>query len=81
MIGRDYALFTNVVFLTTDMRQICYSFTAISDGVAENTEFLRVQLDPLPDLTLDIVDIDSSRQSAQVFISEYDNKLSTSVGD
>ena len=69
--GRDYAVFTNVVFLTTDMRRICYSFTAISDGVAENTEILSVLLEPLPDLTSGMVEIVSSRQSAQIFISKY----------
>ena len=61
----------NIVFLTTEMRQICYSFTAISDGVAENTEILSVTLEPLRELTSGMVDIISSRQSAQIFISEY----------
>ena len=71
LTARDYAIFTNIVFLTTDMRQICYSFTAISDGVAENTEILSVSLEPLPELTSGIVEIVSSRQSAQIFISKY----------
>ena len=73
LLDQDYAIFMNVVFLTTDMRQICFSFTAISDGVAENTEQLGLIIEPLPGLTSEIVRIDSSRQSAQIFISEYDS--------
>ena len=69
-VGQDYAVFTNIVFLTTDMRRICYTFTTISDGVAESTEFLTVQLEPLPELTSGMVTIDNLRQSAQIFISE-----------
>ena len=67
----DYAVFMNIVFLTTEMRRICYSFTAIADGLAESTEFLTLQLQPIPDLTISTVNIVSSRQTAQVFISEY----------
>ena len=67
----DYAPYTNIVLLTTEMRQICYSFSAIADGLAENTEFLTLQLQAIPDLTIDTVTIVSSRQTAQVFISEY----------
>lgn len=70
-LERDYAVFMNIVFLTTDMRQICFSFTAISDGVAENTEQLTINMDRIPGLTSDTVTIVSSRQSAQIFISEY----------
>ena len=63
-------MFMNIVFLTTDMREICFSFTAIADGVAENTEVLSLRMDGLPGLTTDIVNIVSTRQTAQVFISE-----------
>jgi hypothetical protein len=65
----DYAVFMNIVFLTTEMRRICYSFTAIADGLAESTEFLTLQLQPIPDLTISTVNIVSSRQTAQVFIN------------
>lgn len=70
LLGRDHIPFMNVVFLTTDMRKICYSFTAISDGVPENIEFVTVQLNRIPGFTTEIVNIDSSRQRARVFISE-----------
>lgn len=70
LLGRDHIPFMNVVFLTTDMRKICYSFTAISDGVPENIEFVTVELTRISGFTTEIVNIDSSRQRARVFISE-----------
>lgn len=77
LVGRDHIPFMNVVFLTTDMRKICYSFTAILDGVPENIEFVTVELQSIPGFTTEIVNIDSSRQTAQVFISEQMCNIST----
>ena len=67
----DYAPFMNIVFLATELRRICYNFSAIADSLAENTEFLTLQLQAIPELTISTVTIVSSRQTAQVFISKY----------
>lgn len=76
LTGSDHVPYMNVVFLTTDMRKICYSFTAISDGVPENIEFVTVELTRIPEFTTEIVNINSSRQRAQVFISEeYEHSI------
>ena len=63
-------MFANFVVLTPNNREMCFTFTTISDGVPENTETLTLVMQPVEGLTADAVSIINSRQKAQVFISK-----------
>ena len=71
MTAADYEEFMKATDLTNSNRRQCFNFVSISDGVAENTETLKIELQGIDRVTLNIASISNSREMARVFISKY----------